>query len=203
MKTLRYLILITLTVWGIQACNNPRNKDTVSMAKEANKDNDTTDYMDTRSLGTEEFPTVATMPYSDSDFAVEAADGGMLEVQLGKIALTNSSNQDVKDFGQMMIDDHTKANNELMALAKEKNITLPPAPSQKSVKRIKDLNEKTGGDFDKDYINFMVSDHESVISSFENASNKTADADIRSFVDKTLPVLKNHLSAAKTLKDKL
>src|SRR5690606_17748039 len=123
--------------------------------------------------------------------------------QLGKIALTNSSNQDVKDFGQMMIDDHTKANNELMALAKEKNITLPPAPSQKSVKRIKDLNEKTGGDFDKDYINFMVSDHESVISSFENASNKTADADIRSFVDKTLPILRNHLTAAKALKDKL
>lgn len=205
MKKLRYLILITtIAAWGIQSCNNPRsNNDTVSMAKEANEGKDTMDNMDTRSIGTEEFPTVTSMPYSDTDFAVESADAGMLEVQLGKLALTNSSNQEVKDFGQMMIDDHTKANNELTALAKNKDITLPPAPSEKSVNRIKDFNEKTGQEFDKDYINFMVSDHEKVVSSFENASNHTSDAEIKTFVDNTLPVLRNHLAAAKVLKNKL
>lgn len=203
MKKLKHLILFTLFIWGIQACNNPRNKDTVSIAKEANEEKDTTGSIDTRGIGTEEeFPTIASQPYSDSDFAVDAADRTMLEMQLGKISLTNSSNQGIKDFGQMMIDDYTKANNQLIALAKQKDIVLPPSPSQKSVKRLKDLNDKTGKEFDKHYIKFMISDNKSIISLFENASNNATDADIKAFATNTLPILKKHLAAAKVLKDK-
>src|SRR5690606_28857010 len=93
----------------------------------------------------------------DTELAVEAADGGMLEVELGKLAQTNGSSPQVKKFGQMMADDHSKANDELKALAQQKNITLPAALSDKHQKKYNDLAEKKGKEFDKDYIDFMVS----------------------------------------------
>lgn len=201
MKKLNYLAAL-LILWAMHACNNPQSQDSVSLAKDANKENDSLAYTDTSVIGLNEFDT-SMRTYNDSDFAIKAADGGMLEVQLGKIALTNASNQGVKDFGQMMVDDHTKANNELMALAKQKGIVLPPAPSQKSVDHIKNLNEKTGTEFDKDYIDHMISDHEEDITLFENASENATDEDIKAFANKTLPTLRNHLAAAKMLKDKL
>jgi putative membrane protein len=203
MKTLKYLILSTLIIWGMQACNNPRNKDAVSIAKKANESKDTTKYIDTRGVGTEEFPAVATLPYSDADFVVDATDRCILEIQLGKISLTNSSNPNVKDFGQMMINDYTKTNNELMAIGKLKDFVLPPSPSQRNIKRIKNLNDKTGKEFDKHYINFMISNHKSTISLFENASKNSTDVDIKTFADNTLPILRKHLAAAEVVKDKL
>ncbi len=202
MKTLRYLILCTFTIWGMQACNNPRNRDAVSMAKKANESKDTTDYIDIRGPGAE-FPAIASLPYNDSDFAVNAADRNMLEMELGKITLTNSSNQAIKDFGQMMINDYTKENDELIALAKEKDIVLPLSPSEKNIKHIKDLTDITGNDFDKHYINFMISNHRSTIRLFEDASKNATDVEIQKFATNTLPILKKHLEAAKDLKDRL
>lgn len=202
MKTLRYLVLYTFTLWGMQACNNPRSKDAVSVAKKANEAKDTTNYIDMQGLGSEEFPAIASLPYSDSDFAVNVADRNMLEIELGKMSLTNSSNQEIKHFGQTMIDDYTKVNNELKTLAKQKDIVLPASPGHKNVKRINDLMDRTGDDFDKHYLNLMISSHKNTINLFESASNSATDADIKAFAHNTLPVLKKHLAEAKALKDK-
>lgn len=202
MKTLSHLALCIFILCGMQACNNPRSKDAVSIAKKANEAKDTTNYIDMQGLGTEEFPAIASLPYSDSDFAVNAADRNLLEIELGKISLTNSSNQEIKDFGQMMINDYTKANDELIALAKQKDIVLPPSPSQKNIKHIQDLIEKRGDNFDKHYLNLVISAHRNTINLFESAANNATDVDIKAFANNTLPILKKHFADAKALKDK-
>lgn len=202
MDKLSYLIICAFTLWGMQSCNNPRSKDAVSLAKKANEAKDTADYINMQGLGTEEFPAIASLPYSDSDFAVNVADRNMLEIELGKISLTHSSNQEIKDFGQMMINDYTKVNNELKALAKQKDIVLPASPGHRNVKRINNLKDRTGDDFDKHYLNLMISSHRNTINLFESASNNATDADIKAFADNTLPILKKHLADAKALKDK-
>src|SRR5690606_29779412 len=88
-------------------------------------------------------------PYSDADFAVKAAEGGLFEVQLGEIAATRALNQDVKDFANMMIKDHGLANQELIALAKQKNIVLPTALSRDNQEDLREFNEMVAADFDE------------------------------------------------------
>lgn len=200
MKKLSYLLLFTIAAWSMQACNNANRKDSVELAEDANENLDSPDVS---TVGDPNLGVTTTDSYNDADFAIEAADGGLMEVQLGKIALKNAADQGVKDFGQMMVDDHSKANEELKAIAKQKNITLPPAPGEKNIQHIKDLNAKMGSEFDTDYIDMMVEDHEKDINLFERAAKSAEDADIKAFAAKTLPVLRQHLAAAKTLKDQL
>lgn len=128
-----------------------------------------------------------------SDFAVKVAEGGMVEVEFSKLAQKKTTNADVKKLAAMMIEDHTKANNELKALAKTKNITLPKAIGEGRQKDMQDLSAKTGADFDKAYVTYMVKDHKEDIRLFERQSNKGEDADTKSWAAKTLPTLRHHL----------
>src|SRR4051794_33104428 len=133
-----------------QACNNANdNKNTTDSAGTANSTdtsmangNDTT----SSSGGT---TSTAPLGKDDSEFAVKAATGGMMEVQLGQIAQSKASDQRVKDFGNMMVQDHSAANDELKRLASAKNVTLPADVTDKQKKEIDDLNKKNGADFDK------------------------------------------------------
>jgi len=137
----------------------------------------------------------------DTDFAVKAADGGMLEVQLGQLAQTNASSTEIKKFGQMMVDDHTKANEELKRIAQQKNITIPATLSEKMRKEYDNLTEKKGAEFDKDYIDLMVSDHKKDIDAFEKEADKGKDADLKSWASSKLPTLKHHLETAQKTQD--
>jgi putative membrane protein len=137
----------------------------------------------------------------DTEFAVAAADGGMMEVELGKLAQTNASSAQVKQFAQMMIDDHSKANEELIALAQQKNITLPSSLSDKKRKKYDDFAEKKGEEFDKDYIDFMVDDHKDDIDKFEKQADKGNDADLKAWASGKLPTLRHHLEMAQQAKD--
>lgn len=132
----------------------------------------------------------------DTEFAVAAADGGMLEVELGKLAQTNGSSAEVKSFAQMMIDDHSKANEELMALAQQKNITLPTSLSEDKQKKYDDLAKKTGKDFDDAYTDFMVKDHKDDIDSFKKEADKGNDADLKAWAAGKVSVLEHHLEMA-------
>lgn len=136
----------------------------------------------------------------DARFAVAAADGGMLEVELGKLAQTNGSSQIVKDFGKHIVEDHSKANEELKAIALSKSITLPDALSEKYLKKVDDLTKKTGEEFDKDYIDLMVSDHKDDIKAFEKEAEKGNDPEIKAFASSKLPTLKHHLQMAEDAK---
>jgi putative membrane protein len=137
----------------------------------------------------------------DHEFAVDAASGGMMEVQLGQIAATNAASAKVKEFGQMMVDDHSKANDEMKALAATKGITLPATPGEKHQKHINDLKDKKAADFDKDYISMMVDDHEEDIKKFEEEANNGKDAELKAFAAGKLPILRKHLEMAKSIKD--
>lgn len=139
----------------------------------------------------------------DADFAVEAATGSMMEVQLGTLALTKASDAQVKQFAQMMVDDHTKANNELKGLAQQKNITLPTTLDNEHQRKFDNLNEKSGKDFDKDYIDLMVSDHKSDVRKFEDEAEDGKDADLKSWSSSKLATLRHHLEEAQRIQDAL
>ncbi len=137
-----------------------------------------------------------------SDFMSEAAQGGEAEVQLGNLALQKSQNADVRKFAQMMVDDHTKAGNELKELAKKKNVTLPAGigSNKSTADKLQTLN---GADFDKAYVEDMVSDHEKDVAEFQKQANSATDPDIKAFAAKTLPTLKKHLDAIKAIQAKM
>jgi putative membrane protein len=135
----------------------------------------------------------------DTDFAVKAADGGMLEVQLAELALTKASSPKVKEFAQMMITDHTKANDELKNLAQSKNISLPTALSEENQKDYNDLAEKSGPDFDKAYCDFMVKDHKDDLEEFKKAADDSKDPDLKSWAAGKVTVLEHHLSMAEDM----
>jgi putative membrane protein len=142
-------------------------------------------------------PDKMHMKSADHKFAMEASQGGMAEVELGQLALKNADNQKVKDFGQKMVDDHSKAGDELKQLAMKDNITLPSAVSSKDQALITRLSSLHGAAFDKAYISAMVKDHETDIAEFEKEASHGQDSDLKEFASKTLPTLKSHLEMAK------
>lgn len=134
---------------------------------------------------------------NDTEFAVSAADGGLLEVQLGELAQSNASSQQVKTFGKMMVAEHTKANAELKALAAQKNISLPTVLSDDSQKKYEDLAAKNGKEFDDEYTDFMVKDHKMDIDKFSKQADKGDDQELKSWASGKLSALEHHLEMAK------
>jgi putative membrane protein len=120
---------------------------------------------------------------------------------MGRLAQENASSPRVKAFGQMMVTDHSKANDQLKSLAASKNITLPDSVSDEQKKHMDELRKKTGDDFDKAYIDMMVDDHKEDVDMFEKASNNLKDADLKSFAATTLPTLRTHLDSAQIIQE--
>ena len=186
MKKITLSALIVAAMLTFTACNNTKTEDSKEVAEEQN-----------------DAKLDDTKLEDDSEFAVDAADGGMLEVQLGELAKTNASSAEVKKFAAQMVTDHGKANDELKALATQKNITLPMAVSDDKMKKIEDLTKKKGAEFDKDYISFMVDDHKEDISKFEEAASDAKDAEVKAWAAGKVPALKHHLEMAQALHDKM
>lgn len=137
-----------------------------------------------------------------NDFWTKAAEGGLAEVEFGKIAAEKAQNPEVKKFAQMMIADHTKANAELKTLAAKNNITLPTELNAKHKSMLEDLKGKTGAEFDKAYIEGQVEDHEATLELMENNTNNS-NADVKAFATKTQPIIKSHLDMVKNIQGKL
>jgi putative membrane protein len=133
-----------------------------------------------------------------SSFIMKAAEGGKAEVDLGNLASSKASSADVKSFGQMMVTDHSKANDELASLAGTKGVSLPSAPDAKSKATHDRLDKLSGAAFDKAYMADMVKDHQTDIKEFENAA-KSSDAEVKAFAEKTLPTLRHHLEEAQRI----
>lgn len=181
-------LFISFSSFVLLACNN-ESKDPVEKADSANKEART------------DTSTVAPAPDpATSSFLVDAANGGMAEVKLSGLAAERSGLAAVKDFATMMITDHTGANAEVKALAARKNVTLPGDVSDENRKTAEDLAKKTGKDFDKDYVDIMIKDHEKTINLFEKAASDVKDADITGFANNTLPKLRAHLESIKAIK---
>jgi putative membrane protein len=147
--------------------------------------------------------TTSKLSATDHKFVMEAAVGGMEEVQLGQLAAQKASDPDVKNFGQHMVDDHSKANTQLMQLASQKGVTPPttlPADKQKDMDK---LNALSGAAFDKAYMAMMVKDHKKDVSEFQKESKSGKDSDLKSFASTTLPTLQNHLKMAQDINSRL
>lgn len=138
----------------------------------------------------------STAFFNDRDFIIKAWSGGMMEVKLGKAAQIQSDNRRVKDYGIMMDHDHTLANDELKSIAENKNIELPDKLDDHHKQAVDKLKDKSGGDFDKSYMEMMVEDHTADIREFEEASTRVSDDQLKKFVKNTLPLLKLHLDSA-------
>ncbi len=196
--------IVFLALPFVFACNNSSN-DSVQKADSANESkSDTSTSMNTTDT-TNKMSTGTTMSVDQptSEFMTKVADVGMTEVKLGQMAQDKATSQRVKDFGAMMVKDHTAAGDELKNMARQKNVTLPETMSNDHQKKTDDLNKKTAKDFDKAYMKAMVDGHQSTVSDFEKASKNTKDADVKAWVDKTLPTLRMHLDSAKAIQKSL
>jgi putative membrane protein len=139
---------------------------------------------------------------ADQTFVKKAAQGGMAEVELGKLATQKASSEDVKKFGQRMVDDHTKANDQLKQIAGDKGVTLPTDLNSKDQAMKDRLSKLDGEKFDQAYMKNMVRDHTKDVSEFRKESTSGKDNDLKSFASQTLPTLEDHLKEAKSIAPK-
>jgi putative membrane protein len=140
---------------------------------------------------------------SDKDFITEAATGGMAEVKLGQLAADQGGSDDVRKFGKRMVDDHSAANKDFVALLSKKGVTAPKELTKKQQELYDHLAKLRGAEFDRAYIKHMVEDHKEDVALFEGMSKSGSDPDLKAFASKTLPTIKEHLKMAEQIHDKL
>lgn len=150
-------------------------------------------------------PAVAAekMKKSEKTFLKDAASGGMMEVQLGEMAQQKGASQEVKDFGKLMVTDRGKANDELESIITKKRLKMPAKLAPKHKKMVNKFADLSGQEFDKKYAKGMVKDHTKDVAKFKKMSAKLKDPEIKGWVDKTIPVLEQHLLHAKDMAKKL
>ena len=135
----------------------------------------------------------------DSSFIKNAAEGGMSEVELGQLAQQKATNPAVKEFGAMMVTDHTAANEKLKAVAAAKQVSLPDSPSLMQKASKKKLDMMSGDSFDKSYVKGMIDDHKADIKEFQKEATEGKDPEVKAFAVATLPTLKAHLQKIQTI----
>ncbi len=141
----------------------------------------------------------ATRPVTDASFAKEAAEGGMAEVKLGQLAEDKGASQQVKDFGKRMVDDHSKADDQLKSAASSDKIALPDKLNTKEQAEYDRLSKLSGTAFDRAYARDMLRDHETDVAAFRREANDGKDASIKNFASQTLPTLQDHLKTARQM----
>jgi putative membrane protein len=135
----------------------------------------------------------------DKKFVKDAALGGMAEVELGKLAAQKATDPKVKEFAQKMVDDHTKANDNLKQAAGKSNIQIPDALDSKHQSRIDKLSKLSGENFDKAYVKDQLKDHQTDVREFTDEAQNGSDPNVKSFASSTLPILQHHLEMVKDL----
>jgi putative membrane protein len=153
---------------------------------------------DTTASTTGTMSTSAKLGFMDKRFVTKAADGGQAEVQIAQLAADRASNPEVKSFAQKLVNDHTAVNQELTTLASNKGVTLDTDDNKDRV--YNRLAKKSGTEFDREFVEHMIDDHEKDVKMFEKASTDAKDADIRSFALKHVNHLKDHLAQAQSLR---
>ena len=136
---------------------------------------------------------------ADSTFAMEAAAGGMMEVEAGTLAQQNAQSERVKAFGAMMVRDHQAANQELMSLASGRGMTAPTTLPAKHQKMVDGMRNMKGKAFDNHYMAMMVSDHQKDVANYQKQATSGGDAELKAFAAKTLPVLQMHRDSATSI----
>ena len=192
MRKITKVLLLACWVCAFAGCSSAP-KDSTAKADSINHTNDSSEAKSPGVPATE-------VSGDDAKFAVAAANGGMAEVELGKLAQDQGTTMQVRDFGAMMVKDHSTINDEMKGLADSKHIVLPDSLNNEEKKLKADLMAKKGKDFDKAYVDAMIEDHEKDIKDFEQAAKIVKYPEMQVFIKKNLPVLKMHLAAIKKVK---
>jgi putative membrane protein len=184
MKKLNLIIAVAIAATSFQACKGSKSG--------SSTDSTTTTKTDSTTVSTK---TDSSKMVADTMFANKAAIGGMAEVALGKLALSKTSSSKIKGFANMMVTDHSKANDELMAIAKGKNVMLPATVDAEHQAKMDSLSKLSGGDFDKAYVAAMIDGHKKTLALMQTEASSGTDADFKAFAAKTAPVVQMHLDA--------
>jgi putative membrane protein len=177
---------LVLGACAFQACEN------------TNRNSNDPDSLATTMIDSAEMAMTDSIGMHHNDTALfiqQAAIGSMMEVELGKLAQQNASNSKVKEFGALMVKEHTKANADLKKLAQSRYVSLPTSYPEKDKAHVEEMKKLTGDAFDKHYMKMMVDDHVKTIELFKLAT-KNSDINISKFAAKTLPVLEAHYKTA-------
>ncbi len=191
-KTIVTLFAAALMV----ACNKKETSDNVDHSSDHME---TSAQDESATLGTDSLTTinnsasVAQLSDQDKKFADAAAKGGMMEVMAGKLAADLSTNTNVKTLGEMMVKDHTKANDELKQWASKNAYTLPAKLDADQQKKYDELKAKKGVEFDRMYTDLMVADHQITIADFKKEAAEGSETTLKNFASKALPTLEHHL----------
>lgn len=180
MKKISLYVPLILILSAFSFCNR-KQKDSVDVAKESNERKD-------------------VLNEDQADFVVQASSGGLLEVELGKMAQDMAQHSRVKKFAKMMVDEHTQINQELKDLAAKKQLTLPGSLSDEQQQKVNELRKQNRQNFDSQYLQVLEDEHKNDIKKFEDASENHKDADIQSFAAKTLPKLRAHLDSVNMIR---
>jgi len=137
----------------------------------------------------------------DVKFIEEAAKGGLAEVELGKLAAKQAQDAAVKSFAERMVKDHSAANDKLKPIADAKHVVLPSGLDKSHKKDLDKLAKKSGTDFDKAYMDYMLKDHKKDVKEFQKQAKSAKDPDVQQFASSTLPTLEEHLRLAQQTHD--
>jgi putative membrane protein len=140
---------------------------------------------------------------ADATFMREAAMSSMAEIEHGRAAAANAANEEVRKFGQRMVDDHSKANDELKGVASKKQVTLPTELDQKHRAMQQKLEKMKGAEFDRAYMQHMVQSHKQAVTRFQQEAKGGKDAEARAWAEKTLPTVQEHLKMATEINGKV
>ncbi|MGH7957305.1 MAG: DUF4142 domain-containing protein [Opitutaceae bacterium] len=138
------------------------------------------------------------LSWGDRRFITKAADGGQAEVQIAQLAAERATNPEVKNFAQKLVDDHSKVNSELMSIASQKNVKVDTDDDKD--RAYNRLNKKSGSEFDQEFVEHMIDEHEKDVKMFEKAASGAKDPEVRAFASKYVDPLRTHLQQAQSLR---
>ena len=188
MKKVSYFVMLAFAVYALQACHSSTS--TTTTTDSTTKTTDSTSKM---------AADTAKADSGDVKFAKTLAGGGMAEINFSKLTQQKVSAGKLKDFANMMVTDHTKAADTLMAIAAKENITLPTAMDADHQTKYDSMQKMSGDDFNKAYVNLMVADHKDAVNLITNESQNGKDPALKAFATKILPTVQGHLDAANKL----
>jgi putative membrane protein len=179
-------------------------KDSTAVADSANqKQIDKSDSARKAAVSDSTLKAIKTLQEDASKFLVKSYESGMYEIQLSQLAATNGLDTDVKNLAAMLVNDHTAINNKIDAIAASANFTLPAAINADHQKDLQDMGKLTGANFDKKYIDAIVTGHQTSVSNYKDAYKNLAESDTKNFAGETLPKIEDHLAMAKKVQDRI
>lgn len=175
------------------ACSDNKTGDTVEVSNQKDLNN----------MEASDNTIVVIENNNDTTFLRKAAEMQLEMIELGKLAQEKASSPELKELGRVMEEENTKYQTEINALAQSKSVSMPNSVTDDSMDTFNDLKEETGNDFDKNYSDRMVDQHEDAIELFEKAASDSEDPEIKAWASGKLPTLRTHLKQVETSREKI